>query len=168
MASLFELTGDMVRLLEMAEDPEVDPVAFADTMEGLQFEFEQKAEGYCMVIRQLEADMKAFNDAAQEFMRKKTVCEASIKRMKEALKTAMEKTGHDDKRGLDAGLFRLKVVGNGGQKPLVIDGKVPEQFIKMVPQNDTDSIRRFLDGLDENDHCEWAHFEERGTHLSIK
>ena len=168
MASLFQLTEEYQRLLEWAEDPEIDPVAFADTLECLQFEFEKKAEGYCMVIRQLEADMKAYNDAAQEFTRKKTVCEASIKRMKDALKRAMELTGHDDKNGLDAGLFKLKVVGNGGQRPIVYDGQVPEQFVKMVPQNDTEQIRRFLDGLGENGHCDWAHYEERGTHLSIK
>ena len=168
MASLFSLTEDYQRLLEMAEDPEIDPVAFADTLEGLQYEFEKKAEGYCMVIRQIEADMKAYSDAAQEFTRKKTICEASIKRMKDALKRAMEITGHDDKNGLDAGLFKIKVVGNGGLKPIVFDGEVPEQFVNMVPQNDTEKIRRFLDSLDANDKCAWAHYEERGTHLSIK
>ena len=168
MATLFELTDEYRRLLEFAEDPDVDPVAFADTLEGLQFEFENKAESYCKVIRQIEADAKSYNDAAQEFMRKKTVCEASIKRMKEALMKAMVATGHDDKNGLNAGLFKLKVVGNGGQKPLVIDGQVPEQFVRMVPQNDNDAIRRFLDSLDENDRCDWCHYEDRGRHISIK
>lgn len=167
MASLFELSLEMQNFLAMAEDPEMDPVAFADTLEGLQYEFEQKAEGYCKVIRQIEADAKAYNDAAQEFLRKKTVCESSIKRLKDALKAAMVATGYD-KTGMDAGLFKLKVQNNGGLKPLVIDGKVPEQFIKMVPQNDNEAIRRFLDSLDENDRCDWCHYEERGTHLSIK
>ena len=168
MASLFNLTEEFMELLSWLEDPEADQQAIADTLEGMEAELEDKAEAYCMVIRQIEADAKQYNEAAQEFLRKKTVCEASIKRMKEALMKSMVATGHDDKNGLNAGLFKLKVVGNGGLKPLVITGEVPAQFVKMIPQNDNDAIRAFLDGLDENDVCDWAKYETRGTHLSIK
>jgi len=167
MSSLYEITEDMQQLMEWMNDPEADQQAIADTLEAMQYELEDKAEGYCKVIRQIEADAKAYNDAAQEFLRKKTVCESSVKRLKDALKAAMVATGYD-KTGMDAGLFKLKVQGNGGQKPLVIDGNVPEQFIKMVPQNDNEAIRKFLDSLDKNDRCDWCHYEERGTHLSIK
>lgn len=165
MATLFELTIDEKRLLEMAEDPECDPQAIADTLEGLQYEIDIKAEAYCKIIKQIEADKKAYHDAAQDFLRKETTCDASIKRLKERLKWCMETTGRES---IDAGLFKLKIAGNGGQKPLIIDGEVPEQFVKLIPQNDNDKIRRFLDSLDENDACAWAHYGERGTHLSIR
>jgi hypothetical protein len=165
MATLFELTAEEQMLLEMAEDPECDPQAIADTLEGIRYEFDKKSEGYCKVIRQLEADKKAFHDASQEFARKETVCDASIKRLKDALKTCMEATG---KTKVDAGLYKISIAGNGGQKPLIIDGQVPEQFVKMIPQNDNEAIRRFLDSLDANDACAWAHYGERGTHLSIR
>ena len=165
MASLFSLTEEYQRLLEFAEDPEVDPVAFADTLESLQYEFDGKAEGYCMVIRQLEADMKAFNDAAQEFLRKKTVCESSIKRMKTALKTAMEKTGQ---KKIEAGLFKVSIAGNGGKRPMTIYGDVPEQFKVVRYENDNEKIRNYLETLGNPEACTWAKLEEYGTHLSIK
>lgn len=168
MATLYELSAEMAELMEWMNDPETDDQAIRDTLDGLQFELEAKAESYCKVIRQFEADASAYKAEAERFKQKQSVCENNAKRMKEALLRAMVATGHDDKKGLDAGLFKLKVQGNGGQKPLVIDGNVPEQFVKMVPQNDNEAIRKFLDGLDENDKCEWAHYGERGTHLSIK
>ena len=34
MQTLYELTNEYMMLLEMAEDPDVDPQAFEDTLEG--------------------------------------------------------------------------------------------------------------------------------------
>ena len=168
MASLYELTNEMVEFLALAEDPDIDPVAFADTLEGLQFELEKKAEGYCKVLRQMESDIEAIKAEEDRLKRNRSAIENNVKRMKEALKDAMVKTGHDDKNGLKAGLFQLKVAKNGGQRPLVIDGDVPEQFIKVKYENDNERIRAFLNSLDNNDACAWAHLGESGTHLAIK
>lgn len=168
MSSLYELTNEMVEFLALAEDPEIDPVAFADTLEGLQFELEKKAEGYCKVLRQMESDIEAIKAEEDRLKRNRSAIENNVKRMKEALKDAMVKTGHDDKNGLKAGLFQLKVAKNGGQRPLVIDGDVPEQFIKVKYENDNERIRAFLNSLDNNDACAWAHLGEAGTHLAIK
>lgn len=168
MASLYELTNEMVEFLALAEDPDIDPVAFADTLEGLQFELEKKAEGYCKVLRQMESDIEAIKAEEDRLKRNRSAIENNVKRMKEALKDAMVKTGHDDKNGLKAGLFQLNVAKNGGQRPLVIDGDVPEQFIKVKYENDNERIRAFLNSLDNNDACAWAHLGEAGTHLAIK
>lgn len=168
MGSLYEITNEMVEFLALAEDPDIDPVAFADTLEGLQFELEKKAEGYCKVLRQMESDIEAIKAEEDRLKRNRSAIENNVKRMKEALKDAMVKTGHDDKNGLKAGLFQLKVAKNGGQRPLVIDGDVPEQFIKVKYENDNERIRAFLNSLDNNDACAWAHLGEAGTHLAIK
>lgn len=168
MASLYELTNEMVEFLALAEDPDIDPVAFADTLEGLQFELEKKAEGYCKVLRQMESDIEAIKAEEDRLKRNRSAIENNVKRMKDALKDAMVKTGHDDKNGLKAGLFQLNVAKNGGQRPLVIDGDVPEQFIKVKYENDNERIRAFLNSLDNNDACAWAHLGEAGTHLAIK
>lgn len=168
MANLFELTNDYLNLLALAEDPDIDPVAFADTLEGLQFELEKKAEGYCKVIRTMESDVEAIKTEEERLKKKRSVIENNVKRMKEALKDAMVKTGHDDKNGLKAGLFQLKVAKNGGLRPLVIDGDVPEQFIKVKYENDNERILAFLSSLDKEDACAWAHLGEAGTHLAIK
>lgn len=166
MSSLYEITTEMQELMDWLNDPETDEEAIADTLEGLQFELEKKAEGYCKVIRQFEADAEMYKAEAQRFQQKQAIAENNAKRLKEALKRAMIATGND--KGLDAGLFKLKIAGNGGKRPLKITGIVPDEFIKMMPTNDTDRIRDFLESLDENDTCAWAKLEDRGTHLTIK
>lgn len=166
MATLYEISAEMQELMDWMNDPETDPEAIADTLEGLQFELESKAEGYCKVIRQFEADAQMYKAEAARFAQKQALAENNAKYLKEKLKNAMVATGNEN--GLDAGLFKLKIAGNGGKKPLKITGDVPEEFVKMVPQNDNEAIRNFLESLDENDVCAWAKLEDRGTHLSIK
>lgn len=168
MSSLYEITEDLQQLMEWMNDPEADQQAIADTLEAMQYELEDKAEDYCKVIRQFEADAEVYKAEEERFSNKRAIADNNAKRMKLALQKAMVATGHDDKNGLNAGLFKLKVVGNGGKKPLTITGDVPKEFINMVPQNDNERIRAFLESLDENDTCSWARLEERGTHLSIK
>lgn len=168
MSTLYELTNEMVTLMDWMNDPETDAQAIQDTLDGIQYELEQKAEAYCKMIRQFEVDAEAYKKEEERFAQKRAICENNAKRMKEALMKAMVATGHDDKNGLNAGLFKLKVAGNGGKQPLEITGDVPKEFIKMVPQNDSDAIRAFLEGLGDGDECAWARLKPRGTHLSIR
>ena len=57
MSTLYEITGDYLRLLEMLEEEEnIDLQAFADTLEGIEGEFEMKADGYARVLKELAAE----------------------------------------------------------------------------------------------------------------
>ena len=55
--TLYELTGQYLELLDMAED--ADPEVFADTLEGIDGEIEDKADNYAKVIRTLEGDVQS-------------------------------------------------------------------------------------------------------------
>lgn len=166
MASLYNLTGEMLELMDWMNDPETDAQAIQDTMESLQGEIEDKAEQYCFVIRQFEADAEAYKKEAERFKQKQTVCENNAKRMKLMVQRAMELTGKES--GMDAGLFKLKVVKNGGKRPLIIDGDVPEQYKVVKYENDNEAIRKYLESLANAEACPWAHIGEQGTHLAIK
>ena len=88
MSSLFEITNDLQMLYEMATDPECDPRELDDTIEGTLGALEIKAGGYANVIKTLEMEQDQAKKIAQEFTRKATVRENSIKRMKAALNGA--------------------------------------------------------------------------------
>ena len=91
--TLYELTDDYRNLLEMAEDPDTDPEAFADTLEGIEGAIEDKADGYAKVIRTLEGDAAACDAESKRLRNKKQTIENNIKRMNAALQYAMEMTG---------------------------------------------------------------------------
>jgi len=159
---LYELENQYIELLELSEDPETDPQVIQDTIEALEGEMEVKAEAYVKIIKQLKADREALQKEADLFQRRANKCLNSEKFFTESLHSMMALL---NRKEMDAGLFKLKVVGNGGLKPLVISGEVPEEFIKLTPSNDNDAIRKYIE---EHGDCEWAHLGERGTHITIK
>ena len=46
MSTLYELTGELLELMDMMEDPDCDPQMIQDTMEGSELEFEEKVERF--------------------------------------------------------------------------------------------------------------------------
>lgn len=161
MGTLFDITEDFRSLYELATDPECDEQVFQDTLEGLMGELEIKSCGYTQVIKQLDMEAKQAKEVSQMFAEKAKVRENHIKRMKEALKIAMETAGTDQ---IEAGAFTIKLQKNGGLQPLKITGDVPENMTKVIVEPDTDRIREYL----KDNECEWAHLEERGKHIVIK
>ena len=161
MATLFEIVDDMKELYELATDPEVDPEVFQDTLEGLTGMLEVKSCGYVNVIKQLDMEAKQAKEVSKMFADKAKVRENNIKRMKEALQTALEA---QDKTEMAAGAFTIKLQKNGGVQPLVITGDVPQNMTKVIIEPDTDKIREYL----KDNEVEWAHLEERGKHIVIK
>lgn len=109
MSTLYELTADFMALLEMAEDPDTDPVALQDTMEALSMDIEDKADGYAKVIRQLEANVAACKAEIQRLETAASTMENNIKRMKENLQDTMEVTG---KRKFKTPLFSFNIQKN--------------------------------------------------------
>lgn len=163
--TLYEMTMDYLRLLEISEDPDTDPQVFADTLEGLTGEIEDKAEGYITVIKELEARAAKFEKEIKRLTDQKTVYQNNIKRLKEALLNAMDAMGTTK---VTTDHFRVSVAKNGGLQPLYVMpqiDQIPSEYIEHVSKVDTDKIRRALDaGAD----LPFAHFEERGRHLNIK
>ncbi len=161
MSSLYELTNEFEMLYELAASDE-DEQAFFDTLEGLKGELSAKAGGYVHVINQLGMEAAECSKVIDAFKAKKEVRENHIKRMKEALMDAMDAAGVDK---LPAGEYTLKIAKNGGLQPLKIDGEVPDNFKKIIYEDDKDKIRK---ALNDGEELEFAHLEERGRHLNIK
>ena len=123
--TLYELTNDYAELLLMAEDPDTDPQAFTDTLEGIDGAIEDKADNYARVIRNLEADAAACDAEAKRLRNKKQTIENNIKRMKSALQYAMQVTG---KVKFKTALFSFNIQKNPAA--VVVD----EQYIENIPE----------------------------------
>ena len=144
MASLYELTEDYMNLLELAEDPDIDEQAFADTLEGIEGALEDKADGYAKVIRTLEGDAAACDAESKRLRNKKQTIENNIRRMKAALQYAMQATG---KTKFKTALFSFGIQKNPAE--VVIDEgyieNIPDRFlIPQDPQIDKKAIKEAL------------------------
>lgn len=129
MSNIYEITNDYLQIMAMLEDSDLDPQTLADTMEGIEGEFEIKAENYAKVMKNLEGDILAIKTEIDRLTAKKKALENNIKNMKSTLQTAMETTG---KTKFKTELFSFNIQKTA--PAVVIDledmSKLPSQFIK--------------------------------------
>lgn len=166
--TLYEITGELLELQNMIEEG-ADPDVVNDTIESVEFDLEQKAEGYVMVIRNLEAQAKAIKDEEKRLKEKRLSAENGIERLKKRLFDSMNATG---KKKLNAGVFTLSVQKNGGALPVIIDADVenmPKEMLKIDIKPDTKKIAELLQDEEKSRlYSRFAHLGERGESLRIR
>jgi len=161
--TLYELTDNFKSLLLMAEDPDIDPNAIADTMEAIEGELEDKAEGYAMVMRQLTADADAIQTEIDRLTARKKTINANIDRMKAALFNSMKTTG---KTKFKTKLFNFSIRKNPAAVVIDDPAAVPTEFlVPQEPKIDKKGIKSMLQLL--GGPSKWAHLEQSES-LSIK
>ena len=162
MSNLYQLTSNYETLLNMLYDEEIDEQAIIDTLEGIEGEIEDKADGYAKIIKELEAKQNARKEEAKRLTESAKVFENRVKALKNNLSTSMKAIG---KTKFATDLFNFNIVKNGGKQALTIDGEVPKEYTKTIIENDTDKIRA---ALEEGKKLPFAHLEPRGESLRIK
>lgn len=165
MATLYELTGEFQALFEMLNDPEVEEQVIIDTLEGVEFEIEIKAENYAKIIKELEGYIEAIKVEMKRLSDKRSSFEKNIERLKSNLKEAMIATG---KTKFKTDLFSFNIQKNGGAAPIIMDvdtAKLPDE---LVIYTEKPNLKAIGDYLKEHPNCEYAHFGERGESLRIK
>lgn len=166
MSSLYELTDEITTVQEMLYDGETDEQVVIDTLEGLQMEFDDKADTYAKLIKNLLADAKALEDEEKRFRTRRTALENKAKYLKDTLQYNMQAIG---KTKFKTTLFSFGIQKNGGLQKLTIDAEdvsmIPEEYL--IPQDpipNNEKIRKLL----ETEKVTWAHLEERGESLRIR
>lgn len=162
MSNLYELKENWKKVEEMLYEEEIDEQCILDTLEAIEGEIEDKADGYAMIIKELEAKRDARKTEAKRLNDSASVFDNRIKNLKQNLFNTMKQTG---KTKFATDLFSFNIVKNGGKQSLTIDGEVPKEYTKTIIENDTDKIRQ---ALEEGKNLPFAHLEPRGESLRIK
>jgi len=166
MATLYDITGRALALMQMADDEDIEPEVFKDTLDGIEGEFDDKIETYCKVIKNIEADAKAVAEELKRLQTKKKHLENTVSRMKQTIYEAMKLTGKTSSGGT---ILKASIQKNGGVLPLIMDEPVaedlPEEYRIIEYKADNEAIRKALDNGIE---LPFAHYGERGESLRIK
>ena len=162
MKNLYELTNDWNTVANMLYDEDVDEKMVLDTLESIEGDIEDKANGYAKIIKELEAKAKARKEEAKRLSDSSKTFENKVKFLKQNLFNSMKETG---KTKFTTDLFSFNIAKNGGKQALTIDGEVPEEYTKTVIENDTEKIRQ---ALENGESLPFAHLEPRGESLRIR
>jgi len=149
--NIFDLTGQMLELLHMAEEEYVDQKAISDTLEGLEGEFEEKAEGYAKVIESLKGDAESLKCQIDRLTYKKKVLENNIDAVKKNLENAMIAVG---KKKFKTPMFGFSIQKNAPSLVILDEDGVPKKFWKeQAPALDKKAA---LDYIKEHGTTDWG------------
>ena len=152
---LYEITEDFERLREMALDPDVDPEAIRDTMEAIEADFEDKADGYAKVIRMLETDEDGLDAEIKRLQARKSAVSGNKGRIKDALEKAMRQTG---KTKFKTVLFSFGIQKNPPSVAILKEDSVPIDYL-VVPDPQPDK-KRILAELKAGAKFDWAELRQ--------
>lgn len=152
---LYEITEDFERLREMALDPDVDPEAIRDTMEAIEADFEDKADGYAKVIRMLETDEDGLDAEIKRLQARKSAVSGNKGRIKDALERAMRQTGKTKFKTL---LFSFGIQKNPPSVAILKEDSVPIDYL-VVPDPQPDK-KRILAELKAGAKFDWAELRQ--------
>lgn len=154
MAKLYEIVGAFKELLEMASEENMDQKLISDTLEGVGFEFEEKADGYAKVVKMLEGDVEAIDKEIKRLTEKKNTIKNNISGIKKNLENAMITTGKTKFKTL---LFGYNIQKNPVSVSIDDENQIPKDFwIEQEPKLDKKSLAAYL----KENEVSWAHLTQ--------
>lgn len=162
MANIYELTNDFKEVMSLLESGEYDEETLKNTLECIECEIEEKADGYARVIRNTEADIAGIKAEEERLAKKRKTLENSIKQMKDNLEHAMRTTG---KTKFKTELFSFNIQKNPPKVQLIEGAVIPDVYlIEQEPKVNTEFIK---DRLKEGKELPFAVLVQ-GESLRIK
>lgn len=154
MGTLYELKSEYIQLLEMAGDPDISPEALRDTMEAINGELEDKADGYAKVIRELEAEEAGLDAEIKRLQARKSAVSGNKGRIKDALESTMRETG---KLKFKTTLFSFGIQKNP-PSVAILSENIPLDYL-VVPDPQPDK-KRILAELKAGATFDWAELRQ--------
>ena len=137
MSNIYELSENYRQVFDAIANGEDDQV-YLDTLEAINDSIEDKADNYMRVIKNSEADIEALDKEIKRLQEKKKVLSNGVKRMKESLQEAMERT---NKLAFKTTLFSYAIQNNAPSLDNLDIDKIPKKyFVDQEPKLDKKSL----------------------------
>lgn len=160
--TLYELTNQYEFLMNCLYDEDYDEETLIDTLEGIEGEIEDKADGYARILKQMEKDAAAYKEEEERMAALRRTLENRHKFLKDRLYQMMKATG---KAKFKTNLFSFGIQKN--PPSLVIDNPddIPRKY--MIPQEPKVDTAAIKDLLKTGTTVSFAHLEQ-GERVNIR
>ena len=148
---------------ELTRQKELRDQSLKDTFEMVMGDFQDKAEAYGWILKELDARADAMKKAKLELEKKQRALTNRAERLKESMRMALERIGS---KKLTAGTFTFSTRTSSS---VMIDTQnvfeIPDDLLRYSdPEPDKTAIKNYLK---EHPDCTWAHMEQK-TSLIMK
>lgn len=153
--TLYEMTDNYKAVLEMAQNPDIDGQVIKDTLESIQGDIKEKADGYAKVIKELDGETDKLTAEIKRLTDRKNTIQNNIAYMKQSLTSAMTVTGNTKFR---TDLFSFNIQKN--PPALVVDDEkaIPQEYL--IPQEPKVDKKAIIDFLKGGNDVPYAHIEQ--------
>lgn len=128
MSTLYQMTAQASELYELLQNEEIDEQVFKDTLDAIGTN--EKIEGYCQVIKELQGDFEKYKAEADRLMARMKTAKNSIDRMKDSLLSFLRATGQSK---VKAGTFAVSI-GTSKATNILDEALIPAEY--KTPQPD--------------------------------
>jgi len=124
--TLYEMKSEYMEILSMLEDPDADEEIIRDTLESLQGDIEDKAEGYGMIIAQLNAEAEMLMVESVRLSKRAKTALNNADRLKKRLQAALTEM---QLKKLKTNHFNFTVRKNAASVVLIADIEIPDEYL---------------------------------------
>lgn len=154
--NLYNISQEYLRLLDSEEEINEEELKICE--ENLQ----EKFQNYQFVILELQGDVDKVKKEIERLKAKKDKLDNRVKTLKETLLNTMQTLNLNNVKTEN---FKFKVSNAGGKQSLELYGDVPEEFKKVIYENDNEKIR---EALNNGEYLEFAKLAERKKILKVE
>lgn len=154
MAKLYELIDDLNKIQDMIDDPECEVSAecLEDTFESLDFEFSEKIEMYCKLVKNVKSSIDQIAIEAKRLATKKKALENKLGNLKQSVAYAMIQTNRAKMKTPLFSLYGLKT-----DKLDITDKEVPDEYKKERVTKEADKVK-IKEALDNGEVLSFARY----------
>lgn len=142
---LYEISEQFLALQKMFDDCEIDSATLADTLAGIELDFESKARNCMMIKQSLTHDSLAIGSEIDRLKLLQKQVDNNAESMIEYIKLNMIGIGKDK---LDLGIFKLTLKQPSKVVSVIDESKIPDKFFKVIPESkqlDKNELKKALD-----------------------
>lgn len=142
MAKLYEIKNELNELLLMADEQGLSLDDIKDTMDGIEFEFEEKADSTAKMIKTLIADADSVKAEKDRLAKRETALRNSANNLKKYLETMMLEV---KKKKFKTTLFSFNIQKNPKTVEVEVEELLPKKYL--IKQPDKVNRKQLLDDL---------------------
>ena len=136
--ALYEMTGELLQLMEFLYDEEIDEVQLLQICKDIELEIEDKADGYAKIIKDMDGAVDALKAEEDRLKKRRKSLESRQKFLKRNLEGAMKAIG---KTKFKTDLFSFGIQKN----PVSVVIADEKAFIEQCQKDGRDDLLKYAE-----------------------